>query len=170
MSLHIEITQGLRVDDLQSLQDKVRLRGGHLIAYAEVISALMISARSYSVKWVASPEGRISAGVPSMIVTALLGWWALLGPYRSITALVWNRRGGFDVTAALLRAHPGNSSLLGYSDTAAFGAFQESASRVSRRICAGVIVLLVAAVAYFVWSASTKENDTQPVLTAQRNG
>jgi hypothetical protein len=156
MSLHLEITQGLRVDDLPSLQDKVRLKGGQLIAYAEVISALMISARSYSVKWVASPERRISAGVPSMIVTALLGWWAIFGPYRTITALVWNQRGGFDVTAALLRAHPGNCSLLGYSDAAALGAFQESASRVSRRICAGVIALLIAAIAYLAWSASTE--------------
>jgi len=156
MSVHLEISQGLRVDDLQSLQDKVRLRGGRLIAYSEVISALMISARSYTVRWVATPEGRISAGVPSTIVTGLLGWWAIFGPYRSITALVWNQRGGVDVTDALLRAYPGNSSFLGYSDTTALGEFQESASRLSRRICAGMAVLLVAAITWLIWSSSRK--------------
>jgi cytochrome c oxidase assembly factor CtaG len=156
MSLHLEITQGLRVDDLASLQDKVRLRGGRLIAYSEVISAIMISARSYTVKWVASPEMRISAGIPSMIVTALLGWWAILGPYRSVTALIWNRRGGVDITDALLRAHAGNSSLLGYSDTVALGAFQESASRLSRRICGGALALLAVAFACLIWSFSKK--------------
>jgi len=156
MSLHLEITQGLRVDDLKSLQDKVQLRGGRLIAYSEVLSAIMFSARSYTVRWVASPEMRISAGVPSTIVTALFGWWSIFGPYRSITALIWNRRGGVDVTDALLRAHPGNSSLLGYSDTAALGAFQESASRLSRRICAGMFALLAAALVYLIWNASKK--------------
>jgi hypothetical protein len=156
MSLHLEITQGLRVDDLQALQDKVRLRGGRLIAYSEVISAIMISAKSYTVRWVATPEMRISAGVPSMIVTALLGWWAILGPYRSIAALIWNRRGGVDVTDALLREHPGNASLLDYSDTAALGAFQESASNLSRRICAAMFALLVLILAYLIWSTSKK--------------
>ena len=156
MSLHLEISQGLRVDDLQSLQDKVRLRGGRLIAYSEVMSAIMISARSYTVKWVASADARVGAGVPSIIVTALLGWWAILGPYRSIAAFIWNRRGGIDVTDALLRAHPGNSSLLGYPEIAALSAFQESASRLSRQICAGLLVLLVLGIAYLIWSVSRK--------------
>ena len=156
MSLHFEISQGLRVDDLPALQDKVRLRGGRLIAYAEVISALLISARSYKVKWVASPGEAVNAGIPSTVVTALLGWWAIAGPYWSLTALIWNKRGGFDVTDALLRAHPGNSSLLGYSETTALGAFQETASRVALRICIAVVVLLVGTLAYLVWQHSKK--------------
>jgi hypothetical protein len=154
MSLHLEISQGLRVDDLQSLQDKVRLRGGRLIAYSEVMSMVMISARSYTVRWVASPEARISGGLPSVIVTALLGWWAILGPYRSITAFIWNLRGGLDVTDALLRTHPGNASLLGYQDLTALSTLQESASRLSRKICAGFVVLLILGLAYLVWSVS----------------
>ena len=156
MSLHLEITQGLRVDDLQALQDKVRLRGGRLVAYSEVMSALMISARSYTVRWIASPESRVSAALPSILVTVLLGWWAILGPYRSITALVWNGRGGVDVTEALLKAHVGNSSFLGYSETVELGTFQESASRVSRRICVVIALLLASAFAYLIWSGPRK--------------
>jgi len=156
MSIHINVSQGLRVDDLPALQDKVRLRGGKLIAYSEVISALLISARSYRVKWIATEGERSRAGILSTIITALLGWWAIRGPYWSITALIWNKRGGFDVTEALLRAHPGNSSLLSYSDEMALGAFHESASRVSRRICLALVVLVVGAFAYLIWSASKK--------------
>jgi hypothetical protein len=156
MSLHVEISQGLRVEDLPALQNKVRLRGGRLIAYAEVISALLISARSYKVKWIATPEERKSAGILSTVVSAVLGWWAIAGPYWTITAFVWNGRGGFDVTEALLRAHPGNTSLLGYSEASALSAFQDSASRVAFWICAALAILVVGAIGYLVWSVSSK--------------
>ena len=155
MSLHVEITQGLRVDNLQMLQEKVRLRGGRLIAYSEVISALLISARSYKVKWVASSEERKSAGLVSTLITAILGWWAIAGPYWSITALIWNKRGGYDITDALLRAHPGNQSLLGYSDAVALGTFQESAGRIAFRICVGFAITAVSALGFAIWHFST---------------
>jgi hypothetical protein len=156
MSLHLEISQGLRVDDLSALQEKVQLRGGRLVAYTEVISAVLISARSYKVKWVGSPEERRRAGVLSTVVTAILGWWAIVGPYRSITAFIWNSRGGFDVTDALLRAHPGNSSLLGYSETVALGAFQESASRPAKRVCLGLLILFLVTFGCLMWTFSRK--------------
>ena len=156
MSLHLEISQGLRVDNLLELQNKVNLRGGCLIAYSEVISALLLSARSYKVKWVAAPEERKRAGVPSTIVTLILGWWAFAGPYRSFSALIWNRRGGFDVTDALLRAYPGNKTLLTYSEAASMSDFQDSVGRPARRICAILLVMLLGAVAYAVWWASRK--------------
>lgn len=156
MSLHIEVFQDLRVGDLKSLQDTVQLKGGRLIAYSEVVSVLMISARSYRVKWVAAPVGRFFPGVLSSVITAFLGWWALFGPYRTMSALIWNWRGGFDVTDALLRAHPGNSSLLGYSETVALGAFQESADRVSRWICCAALSLLAVSFACLVWRGSSQ--------------
>jgi hypothetical protein len=59
-----------------------------------------------------------------------------------------------DVTEALLRAHVGNASLLGHSESVALAEFQESASRVSRRICAGILTLLAALLAYLIWSSS----------------
>ena len=151
MSLHLEITQGLRVDDLKSLQDKVHLRGGRLIAYSEVISAALISARSYKVKWIASTEERKLAGLASTIITGVLGWWAIAGPYWTITAIIWNKRGGFDVTDALLRAHPGNQSLLGYSDAVALSWNEPSASRVAIRICIGILILALCALIYIIW-------------------
>jgi hypothetical protein len=159
MSLHLEITQGLRVDDLQALQDKVRLRGGRLIAYSEVISAALISARSYKVKWIASPADKKSAGIGSTIITAILGWWAIAGPYWSITALIWNKRGGYDVTDALLRAHPGNQSLIGHSDAIPFAEFHESASRIALRICAIIAVIAVTALGSLMWYFSTRNSN-----------
>lgn len=156
MSLHLEINQGLRVDDLPSLQAKVRLRGGRLIAYAEVISAALFSARSYKVKWVSSEEGQKQAGRTSTIITAMLGWWAIAGPYWTLSALIWNKRGGFDVTDALLRAHPGNQSLLGYADAVALGAFQQSANRLSARICIGGTLLVIWVIACLLWRASAQ--------------
>ena len=156
MSLHIHVTQELQVSDLKSLQDRVRLRGGHLIAYLEVLSAFFISARSYKVKWVASAGERANAGILSSVVTGLFGWWEIAGPYWSITALIWNGRGGFDITDSLMRAHPGNASLLGYSEAAALRASQEGASRLSRRICIILIVLLACGLGYLVWTASRK--------------
>lgn len=150
MSLHFEVTHGLRVDDLPSLQNKVRLKGGRLVAYSEVISAMIISAHSYRVKWIAVESERRSGGLLSNLVTGFLGWWALFGPYKTIAALIWNLRGGVDVTDALMRAHPGNSSLLGYSETVALDAFQESASRLTRWICFGLIAAFIGAV---VWVA-----------------
>lgn len=155
MSLHLEITQGLRVDDLQSLQDKVRLRGGRLIVYSEVISAILMSARTYKVKWVSTAEARNSAGIYSTVITGFLGWWAIAGPYWTLSALIWNKRGGVDLTDALLRAHPGNQSLLGYTDAVALGAFQESANRISLRVCIGFGILTAGAISFLVWKAST---------------
>jgi hypothetical protein len=155
MSIHIEITQGLRVDNLQILQDKVRLRGGRLIAYSEVISAILISARSYKVKWVATPTERQGAGLFSTVITAVLGWWSFAGPYWSITALIWNKRGGHDITDALLKAHPGNKSLLGHSDAVAFGAFQESASKIAFRVCVGLAITAALAFGVFIWYVLT---------------
>jgi hypothetical protein len=154
MSIHIHVTQELQVPDLKSLQDRVRLRGGHLVAYLEVRSAFFISARSYKVKWVATPSERNGAGFWSSLVTGLFGWWAIAGPYWSITALIWNWRGGFDVTDSLMRAHPGNSSLLSFSEASALRTSQENASRLSRRICTALIVLLIGGLAYLVWAVS----------------
>ena len=57
MSIHIEISQGLRVDNLTMLQEKVRLHGGHLIAYSQVVSVIFYSARNYTVKWIAEMDG-----------------------------------------------------------------------------------------------------------------
>jgi hypothetical protein len=156
MSLHLEINQGLRVDDLPSLQDKVRLHGGRLVAYAEVISAALFSARSYKVKWVSPQDGPERAGLTSSIITALLGWWAIAGPYWTLSALIWNKRGGFDVTDALMRAHPGNQSFLGYADAMALGAFQQSANRLSARICIGTTLVVLGVIACLVWRASTQ--------------
>lgn len=156
MSVHIHVSHDLRVDDLKSLQDKVRLRGGRLIAYSEVLSAFFISARSFRVRWVASAAERKTAGFPSILITALLGWWAITGPYWSISALIWNSRGGFDVTEPLLRAHPGNPSLLGHAEAIALAASQDSAKRQARTICATLIVLMIGALGYLAWSSSEK--------------
>lgn len=156
MSLHVEGSQGLQVGDLAALQNQVRLRGGLLIVYAEVVSALMFSVRSYKVKWVAAASERVAAGLPSTLITSLLGWWAIFGPYRSITALIWNKRGGFDVTDALLRAYPGNFSLLSYSAATAIAEFEESASRISRRVCLTLFGLLAIGLVCMIWWASRK--------------
>jgi hypothetical protein len=134
----------------------VRLRGGRLVAYSEVMSALFISIRSYKVKWIATSNERGKAGVPSSALTAILGWWAFFGPYQSIAALVWNGRGGIDITDALLRADPRSTSLLGYSDAAKFSEFEDSGRRIALRIFWSAVLLLVAALAYLMWSVSRK--------------
>ena len=156
MSVHIEISQGLRVEKLEDLQAKVQLKGGRLVAYSEVISALMISARAYRVRWIPSPEGRVSAGMISSVITAILGWWALPGPLWSLTALIWNWRGGIDITEGLLAAHPGSNQLLRYSDLSAMERFQEEARSTAMRILGVVAIILVALLAYVIWSANRK--------------
>lgn len=156
MSLHIEISQGLRIEKLEELQARVHLKGGRLVAYSEVISALMLSARAYRVKWVPSEKERVSSGVLSSVLTAMLGWWALAGPLWSITALIWNCRGGVDITDGLMARHPGSTSPLRYSDLSAMQRFQEDARSSAMKILAVIVAIIVVLIGFAVWSATKK--------------
>jgi len=154
MALHIDITQGLKVDDLEELQAMVHLRGGHLIAYSEVVSAVILSARTYKVKWVPTLDARWSAALPSSVLTGLLGWWGFLGPLWTLTALIWNQRGGYDLTSALLNSHAGNKPLVGYSVQSAMGAFEESARRPALLIVISVVVSVLVMFGFLIWRHS----------------
>lgn len=153
MGLHFDVSQGLRVDDLASLQDRVRLRGGRLVAYSGVVSLLLICARNYRVKWIATTEAKIRGGVSSSVLSAIFGWWSLHGPYQTIAALIWNGRGGVDITKSLLRVDPRSTSLLGYGDEVRFSEFEDSVRRTALRIFWGSVLLLIGAIALLVWSA-----------------
>lgn len=154
MSILIDASHGLQIADLRALQDKVQLRGGRLVAYAEVMSFFFLCVRSYRVKWIATSAERGQAGLPSTALTTLLGGWALTGPYHSIAAFVWNGRGGLDLTEGLLRADPRSTSPLGYSDQARLSEFEESTRRIALRIFWSAILLLLATCAYMVWRVS----------------
>lgn len=154
--MHFEVAQGLRVNDLASQQDRVRLRGGRLVAYAAVVSVLFLSARNYRVKWIASPAEKTQGGISSSVLSAVFGWWSLQGPYYTIAALVWNFRGGVDITDALLRVDPRSSSLLGYADEVRLSEFEEGVRRIALRIFWGSVLVLIAAIALFVWSSARK--------------
>lgn len=153
MAIYIAASQELKVDNLRELQNKVSLKGGRLIVYCEVISALFLSARSYRVRWIADSSERKSAGAISSAITCLLGWWSIPGPYWSISALICNLRGGFDVTEGLMKAHPGNTSLLEYSDARALADYREECPRRARNICFGLVGCFVIFVVYLVWSS-----------------
>jgi len=154
MPLHIDITQGLKVENLEELQSMVRLRGGHLIAYSEVVSAVFLSAKTYKVKWVPNLEARWSASLPSSVLTGLLGWWGISGPLWTLTALIWNQRGGYELTSALLASHLGNKPLVGYSEQSAMRALEETARKPALKIVISAIVLVVALFCYLMWHYS----------------
>lgn len=154
MAVHVDITQGLKVENLEELQTMVQLRGGRLIAYSEVVSAIFFSARTYKVKWVPSLDARWSASLPSSVLSSLLGWWGISGPLWTLTALIWNKRGGYDLTSALLAAHPGNKPLVGYSEQSAMRALEEAARKPALIIVIAAVVSVVALFCYLMWHYS----------------
>ncbi len=151
MAIHVDISQGLRIDDLERLQAKVHLRGGRLVAYSEVISAVILSARSYHVRWIPRLEERRSSGWISSAVTVVLGWWAFPGPLWSLTALVWNFRGGVDLTDGLMAAYSGNKSPIGYSDMSVMERFHDEARALALKILWCMVAIFIAWFAYAIW-------------------
>lgn len=156
MALHLDISQGVRIDNLASLQDRVQLRGGRLVVYAEVLSAIVMSIRSYKVRWTPSPEAKRLAGLGSSILSSILGWWAVFGPFHTLYALVWNFKGGVDVTDALLRAHPASTSPLSHPAAAKLFEYHVSVRRTTMWLFWGIVFLLAALFSYLVWTARAR--------------
>ena len=152
--LHIETSLGLRIPDLEQLQEKVRLQGGRLVVYLEVLSAVFISARSYRVRWVSPAAGRVACGFPSSLISALLGWWAIFGPFWTVLALIWNGRGGLDLTDGLMRAEPGSTQFLAYPEMKALSDIHDRARIVALWIVWSVILGLIGWLGFMVWKAA----------------
>jgi hypothetical protein len=92
----------LEVDDVSKLQAEVRRTGGRLILYKTVFSLIFVSTTSPRVVCIEPGESRKFMGALASFSTFVFGWWSLQGFAWTLIALVWNFRGGVDVTDALM--------------------------------------------------------------------
>ena len=90
--------------DLKNVTKEQLLReikkGGRCIVYSYCISVLILTfKRSSSVHFVPSNSSPVTAGLPWVLLTVLLGWWGIpWGPIYSIQCIATNLRGGKDIT------------------------------------------------------------------------
>ena len=92
----------LEIEDLPELKKEAAETGGRLILYQIVLSAVVMSSATPMLFCVAPQGRRKTRGVLLSIPTLLFGWWSPQGFVWTMIALVWNFRGGADVTDALL--------------------------------------------------------------------
>jgi hypothetical protein len=150
MSLHVSASRPLQVDDLESLQTKVRLRGGKLIAYEEVMSGLFVSVRAYRVRWVAENGDRRASAIPSFLVTLLLGPWSIQGPLWSLSAHAWNWRGGFEVTEPVMKASVGSNIFVPHHVSVGLSRQAAECRKVAWTLLAVLLLLVVGWIAWNV--------------------
>lgn len=79
--------------------------GGRFVVFRRVWSFLLFTRdRVTGPVWVAPGDTPAAEAWKSSLFTFLFGWWALpFGPLRTIRALLWNAKGGRDVTEAIIR-------------------------------------------------------------------
>ena len=78
-------------------------KGERFVIYRYTLSALVYSVTRPTKVYVSS--GRMSAvlnGVPFTIISAVLGWWFITGPIRTISSIIAISRGGIDVSSEIL--------------------------------------------------------------------
>ncbi len=151
-------SQGIRVDNLDKLQKMVASNNGRLVAYTMVVSCIFISARNYHIKWVSSEKYSVSSGFPATIVSILLGWWSPYGPYWTLSGIIWNFRGGVDITNSLMKASPGCPVVLDYSDQSALNDFQTRANKPALIILCSSLIILVGLIT--LWLIQFPSNTT----------
>lgn len=129
----------LEVHDLPKLQAEATRTGGRLILYKTVFSFVLASSTSPRVLCVHPGEGRRFMGALASFPTVLLGWWSPQGFAWTIIALIWNFRGGVDVTEALL---PGAKASDGVDWVERYNRFDTRARRLGFTIAATPFVVL----------------------------
>lgn len=93
-----------RFSRMSEAEFKARVsKGERFVIYRYTLSALVYSVTRPTKVYVSS--GRMSAvlnGVPFTIISAVLGWWFITGPIRTISSIIANSRGGIDVFSEIL--------------------------------------------------------------------
>ncbi|MGA9524940.1 MAG: hypothetical protein WBV82_26010 [Myxococcaceae bacterium] len=131
------------------LVDSCQSRGGTIIRYDWVLSALVLSVRMPRYCWVAPGRSRIAAGLPWAGLTFVLGWWSITGLFWNLATLLHNLRGGTDVTALFMpTASP--------EEQQAALARLEREQKSHQLVFAAAVLLILAASIAAVWPVMRK--------------
>ncbi len=95
-------TEPSSIADLDELCEKVRTKGGHIIEYQSIFSALILSSTFPVFEWVPPQGSRTATGVKHALVNGILGWWSLPGLLWTPAVMINNMLGGIDLTRVLL--------------------------------------------------------------------
>jgi hypothetical protein len=149
MVSHFEVhaTRSLRVDDLKELQAKIALRGGRLVAFSHVVSFGVACVRDYKVQWLSTSSRARLYGALHSLVPLTLGWWSMRGPFWTVTAIVWNFRGGYDLTGELAKHSSPGAITISYDQSRKFESFLAAARSAALKILA----LFAGLFAFWIW-------------------
>jgi hypothetical protein len=83
-------------------------RGGRLVIFHWVLSLVIVSFKIPSgIYFIRDGESAGARGFPYIMLTLVLGWWAVpFGPFRALSCIACNMRGGTDVTVKVLERVP----------------------------------------------------------------
>lgn len=102
----------LNADDARPHESDLRaalseIKGGtRFVVFSYAFSLILVSFKRESGVCVVAPgHSRFLAGLPYSVLSLLFGWWGIPhGPIFTVTSLVYNFRGGIDVTSHLAAA------------------------------------------------------------------
>jgi len=104
LHLHFEKHPDLRV--LAEIRELHRKKGGKVILYQRITSAVVMSWGSTHLEWVPPHSTRTWVGLRYAFWTAMLGWWSISGLWCAPAAILTDLFGGIDVTEVLTEPHP----------------------------------------------------------------
>jgi hypothetical protein len=98
--MDIQGTQGLSGDQIRAMVNQ----GGKFVFYKRCISIVIMTFNNPTDIYFIKPgESRYTPGVPSFIISLLLGWWGIpWGPIYTIGNIINFASGGTDVTQEVL--------------------------------------------------------------------
>ena len=96
------------IPNARELLRQVELNGGCVVEYQRVWSAILIAGSIPEFVWIAPGRSRWLTGLGISISSMIIGWWSLPGLIWTPAAILYNLRGGTDVTRLIQITTPRN--------------------------------------------------------------
>jgi hypothetical protein len=98
MMPHLHFTKQPDLKELPAIKEKYRQKGGRVVWYQRVTSAVLVSWDTTHLEWIPPYSTSLWFGLRHALWTALFGWWSFHGLWCAPAAILTNVFGGVDVT------------------------------------------------------------------------
>ena len=102
----IQWSERAKIPNLSELVQNYHERGGAIIEYERIWSAIYLTHSSPVFAWVPPGHNRSIAGIKHAVFCLLLGWWSPSGLFWTLPAVINNLMGGVDVSQVLAKPPP----------------------------------------------------------------